>query len=229
MGHKFLQCLLVVAFIFFSSWAFRTKKAPQPPSKESILSSPVNMLATNGPVQYDHGAFGWLNTAGGPIDLMRVWVASGIKTDEGLYAECSEIAGLHIGTEAIIKHSIVGGDSYIGEKAYSKLDVDDTTFYGPVFVHGNVMAVNSSFKDLLKTSAQIMCLSCTVTESIQVSPSSNCYDTPVIKLSYGSIVKGDIHFASNKGLVIVDDSSYVNGGVYGGEVVNEPFMDLQSP
>jgi hypothetical protein len=206
-----------------------TNSFPQNPSPADTISfpRPLHVQARQGPLRYRNGSYDWIDTAGGPIDLNHVQVLSGVKTDRDLVVSHSSVAGLRIGGGGMICNSHVEGTAYFGDGGFSHLEAFDTTFYHTVSVNGNVTGERCHFMDDLEARAQFISLTSCDTKSIYIYISSP-NDLPVVQLKANTIVDGDIVFDTEKGYVVVDETSSVKGFVHGGIVTTEPFPCVSS-
>ena len=177
-----------------------------------------------GNVKYESAGFiDWIDTTCGSIELKDATVTLGIRTDQDLFAENSDMGSLNIGKNAWLKNCRVDGKVLIGEERCGQLKAEETLFEGPIEVDGNIIAENCIFRSPIETRySHIICLTATDTQSIEVySTGIGINNRPMVKLSCDTLVDGDIWFESDNGLVIVDETSYVNGSVIGGTVLSE--------
>lgn len=221
MKIPFISALVTSIMALFCS----PQKAPPPPEPTLLdefeaFKGPIFIKAQKGPVKYCGGYFGWINTSGGSIDLNLVTVTNGLTTDQELFAECSNLPRLTIGKGAWIQNSVVKGEASVGTKTQGNLTVKDTFFEGPVTVNGNVLAERAHFDASIEAYSSIICLSKSETGPIEVRRVKNC-PRPIVHLCDNTLIDGNIWFESENGIVIVDETSYVNGGVIGGTVVME--------
>lgn len=201
------------------------KQQPQPSlspifEELEVFKGPAFIKAHQGPIKYEGRSFGWLNTQGGSIELNGVNVSRGLRTDRDLYAENSILADLKVGGRAWIDRTTVTGKAHIGAQYFGGFKAKDSFFEGPVEVYGNILVEKGCFNATLEAYSSLVCLCGAITGPIEVHSLKNC-SKPVVKLSENTLVNGDIWFENENGIVIVDETSYVNGGVIGGTVITE--------
>ncbi|MCE5318692.1 MAG: hypothetical protein LLG04_15175 [Parachlamydia sp.] len=223
MHLKRLFLLLTILSIFSTGCRRRMTVAPV---------EELAFRASSGLSQYEEEAYSQLMAVDGPLELYHMLVTNYVTTDQKLAAECSDIGAVNVkGTswisESIIRRSSVFHDDvriYCSRTCGNlticgELYAFQTHFEGDVHVDDSVTADCSCFHGCLTAKAEIIDLQSSCARTIVVEPTGPYYDPQVVRLANGSVVSGDIHFKSGRGKVCIDQTSSLEGQIFGGHIV----------
>lgn len=214
--------LLLIVLSLFSTGCRRRAPAPEE----------LSFRASSGLSQYEEESYSQLQAVDGPLELYKTLVTNYVMTDQKLAAECSDIGAVNVKGSAWISESIIRRNSVFHDSVrfYCSSACGDlsicgalyafqTRFGGDVHVNDSVTAECSCFQGCLTAKAEMIDLQNSSANTIVVEPTGPYYDPQVVRLANGSVVTGDIHFQSGRGKVCIDQSSSLQGQIYGGNVI----------
>lgn len=199
----------------------------------------MSFRASEGAAQYEDEAYSQLQTIDGPIELYNTQVSRYVMTDQNLAAECSDVGAVNVCGKGWVSESVIRKDScfhdsvrFYCSQACGNLTVCgafyafQSQFEGNVVVNESVTAQGCCFQKCLTAKAEIVDLQCTTAQTIIIEPTGPYYDPQVVRLMEGSVVKGNIYFKSGRGKVCIDNTSSLEGEIFGGHVIEPHFWQL---
>jgi|GEM_PF-3989413 len=168
----------------------------------------------------------------GAADLRDLDEGKSIVTHDQLGADRCHFPSLQIGKDAWLHATTVdgrltiGGEGrFYGAKVGGEVCVGDdlfachSHFYEAVHVEGDVTAVDTHFNGLLCATAEIIDLTDVRAQSIYVKATGPYYDKQLVYIKGNTCIAGDITFESERGRVIFDIHTRVEGTIKGGHAL----------
>lgn len=122
---------------------------------------------------------------------------------------------LTIGGEGRFYGTKVGGEVCVGDDLYAC----HSQFQGAVDVEGDVIAVDTQFNGPLSATAEIIELTDVQAQSIYVKATGPYYDKQLVYIKGTTCISGDITFESERGRVIFDINTRMEGTIKGGHAL----------
>jgi hypothetical protein len=149
-------------------------------------------------------------TVCGKGTLDHLHVAGKVTLDGTTVLEKTEIAGMLNAKEVYLNTLKVSG----------KVSLYNSQIKGTAKISGMLDAQQSKFYQKIDISSDMTHLSASYSRDIQISRGG---DRQVLCLKDNTIIDGNILFTSNRGVVVIDRSSKINGRVDGGYIKQNEF------
>ena len=152
----------------------------------------------------------------GLVQIHEATVLGEVFVKGGLEAYHADMNHVGINGRAYLDHSIVHHNITVKGKAVFR----DSLVEGNTAIRGTLEAFNTEFGGFIQTASSMVELTNSKAPGIYVYAYGEPQDIQVVKLSKGTLIKGNIVFKCGGGRILMDQDSAIKGDIIGACIVD---------